>query len=172
MAIELTKSRLAGALTAGILLWIGGRAMLRAMESDQAKIRRLCQTMATAFNDQRTSRFMAGLAEDFVDLQSGVRREELREALVYTFFQEIDQESKGFALRAELAQEPFDVVVTDGEPKTAKASLAAHISRLGGDKPQAWWDARITGELTKTKMGWQWTRTTSVNHSDRKRKGR
>ncbi len=172
MAFQVTKTRVAGALTLGILLWIGGRAVLRAMESDQDKIRRLCQEMVDAFNEQRTSRFMAGLDENFLDVQSGVRREELREALVYTFFQEIDQQSKKFALRADLPEVPFDVVVTEGEPKTAKASISANISRLQGDKPQAWWDARISGELAKTEKGWQWTRTTSVNHSDRKRKGR
>ncbi len=170
MAIALTRNRIAFAVVAAVLLWISGRAVLRALESDETKIRRLCAGMVESFNEQRTSRFLAGLTEDFVDQSSGVRRDEVREALIYAYFQELDPETKAFLLHAELEDPQFPVEVRDTQPPSASATLTVKIARQRSAGSEVYWNARVEGELVRGASGWQWSMTRSVNHADRKRR--
>lgn len=145
-------------------LFFAGRWIVRALASDETKIRRVIEEMVDGFNDQRTSRVLDGIAQEFADMTSGADRATVREALFYVFFNEIDPTSKKFALHAELDESSLAIEVRDGEPATAKASVSIAIQGLQG-KP--WWNARVEGELQDLEGGWAWTRTTAVNHAER-----
>jgi hypothetical protein len=147
---------------------LAGRWIWRALASDETKIRWVCEDMLDGFNQMRTARVVRGLAPAFLDESSGVTREEVREVCIYVFMNELDPDDKGFALRAEFVPEEWTVKVAEGTPKRATATLGARFFDKRGEKERLFWQARVEGELARGDDGWQWTRMTSVNHSDRR----
>ena len=151
--------------TAAVLLFYAGRTLVRALQSDETKIRRCIATMVEGFNETRLDDVLAGLAPDFRDDASGITRAELREVLVYSFLQDYDGTDRSYLYTAELAPEELVVEVVGGEPPQAKVALHCVFRTKRG----VFWDARVEGEMSEGERGWQWVRTTAVNHSDRRR---
>lgn len=150
------------------LVLIAGWWLRRALASDETRIRWVVEEMLAGFNAAQLRPIMAGLAPDFVDVTSGVRRAELREVLIASFFQDVDPQTRAFAYQAELADGGLELELSeDGEG--AQAQLHVLFSVRRGAQLQPFWDARITGELRELDDGWQWVRTSAVNHSDRRR---
>jgi hypothetical protein len=150
------------------LVVLAGRWVWRALAPDETKIRWVCEDMLDGFNEMRTARVARGLAPDFRDESSGLTREEVREVCRYAFLNELDPKDKSFAYRAEFVPEVWKVKVAEGTPKRATATLGARFFDKRGGKERLFWEARVEGEFALGDEGWQWTRTTSVNHSDRR----
>jgi hypothetical protein len=121
--------------------------------------------MVAGFNETDLRSVMAGIAPDYVDEASGVRRDALREGLMVLFFEGADS-TRGFLYRAELVPEDLAIEISPGRA-AVRARIRFHA--LHGPAEEVIWDARIEGELQPGDDGWQWTRTTSINHSDRPR---
>lgn len=165
------RMRPATLVTAVVLLALaalGGRWLWRTLASDETKIRWMCEDMLDAFNQTRTTRVLEAFAPQFQDESSGFTREDIHSACIYVFFNELDPKDRSFALRAELVPEDWSVTVEDGPPKRATAKLGARFYDSRGGSERVFWEAHVEGELARGDDGWQWTRTTSVNHSDRR----
>lgn len=149
------------------VLFFAGRWLVHALASDETRIRWVVEDMVDGFNAQRNDRVLAGLAKEFRDETSGATRDDVRQALAYAFFNEVDPKTNRFRLKARMADAPPVVQVQEGEPPTAKAAVAVDIALLREDREERWWDARVEGELLKRDGEWLWVRTTAVNHDER-----
>ena len=131
-------------------LWIGGRAALRALASDETKIRRLVETMADGFDRTRMDPVLAGLSKDFVDETSGATRQEVREALAYLFLTAKDETTKGFPYRARLEVGKVEV----HRPAAACAAVVRFVDLRGGKESPAW-EIGVRFELERGDDGWR-----------------
>jgi hypothetical protein len=148
------------------IVFVFGRWVLRALASDETHVRWVVEEMIEGFNQAELRPVMAGLAPDYVDTSSGLHRNELREALIYSFFQDVDPRTHDYQFRAEMP--PDGLVIEIGEPGHAR--VVAQIAFYTRVRPteELFWDARVEGEMEERDEGWQWVRTTSVNHSQRR----
>jgi hypothetical protein len=145
------------------------RSLVHALASDETKIRWRLEEMVTGFNERHLAPIMEGFAPEFRDAGTGATRDQLKEILIYLFFQHFDAKTGRFLLRAELVPEDLSVTVQDGSPRAASLALHARFLELHNDGEELFWDAHIEGTLEKKDDGWQWVRTTRVNHGDRRR---
>ena len=135
---------------AAIALWIGGRAVIRALASDETKIRRLVETMADGFDRTRMDPVLAGLAKDFVDETSGATRQEVREALAYLFFTAKDEATKGFPYRARV-----EIGKVEVHRPTAACTADVRFVDLRGGKETTAWEIGLQLELARGDGGWR-----------------
>jgi hypothetical protein len=150
-----------------LALGLAIRSVFRALASDETKIRWRIEEMVEGFNARHLAPVMAGFAPDYRDAATGLTRDRLKDILVYLYFQEVDAKSGRFFLRAELVPDELELRMPESPPGTASLSLHLRFfeSRTGTEHP--FWDAHVEGELEKREDGWQWVRTTRVNHADR-----
>lgn len=153
------------ALLAALVLLVGIPRLRRALASDEQKIAWRIEDMAEGFNATRSARVLRGFAPDFRD-EGGFTREDVHQALVYLFFNEIDPKTKQFRMRVEIPEERLSVEVT--EEGRARVSLAARFWIRAGDREELYWDAVISGEMRDGEDGWQFERTHGVNHAGRR----
>ena len=149
------------------LLYLGARWVVRAFESDEERIERVVREMLDGFNEAQGRPVLAGIARDFVDTSSGATREDVRSALIAWFFEQVDPVTKKFLFVAEL--EALDAQV-DESAREAQVSLVIRFEKRRGDALEPWWNASIDGVMHDSDDGWQWRRTTKVNHSERPRR--
>ncbi len=140
------------AALAAFAAFFGVRAIVRALASDETKIRWVLEDMADGFNSTRMSRVLGGLANDFLDETSGADRELVHAGLARIFFEEKDAETKRFLYRVEIPKEDVSIRV-DGE--TANVDLAATFFEVHGAAEKLVWKARIHAAFAKTKDGWK-----------------
>jgi hypothetical protein len=145
------------------------RSLVIALASDETKIRWRLEEMVTGFNERHLAPIMEGFAPEFRDAGTNASRDEVREILVSLFFQQLEAKTGRFLLRAELVPEDLSVTVGEGSPRTASLAMHARFFELRDGGEQLLWDAHIEGTLAKKEDGWQWVRTTRVNHGDRRR---
>ena len=147
---------------------VGGCVAFRALASDETQIRWMIEDIVEGFNSAELRPVMHGLSPEFIDCTTGVRRADLREALIYTFFQDVDPSTKEFLYRAELDTDALAIELREDQ---VSADVDAHVTffvkRLG--REELFWDARIQGEVREFDGAWEWTATTNVNHSERRR---
>lgn len=149
------------------ILWLGARWVLRALESDEERIARVVGEMVEGFNDAQGRPVLSGLAREFVDSSSGATREDVRTALIAWFFEQVDPVTKKFLFVAEL--ERVDVQV-DEAAHEAQVSVAIRFEKRRGEALEPWWNAEIEGLMRDGDDGWQWVKSTKVNHSERPRR--
>lgn len=153
------------ALLAVLALLVGVPRLRRALASDEQKIAWRLESMAEGFNATRSARVLSGFAADFRD-EGGFTREDVHQALVYLFFNEIDPKTKQFRMRVELPEDRLSIELT-GEDR-ANVSLAARFWIRDGDEEELYWDALISGEMRDGENGWQFERSHDVNHEARR----
>lgn len=140
------------AALAAFAAFFGARAIVRALASDETKIRWVLEDMADGFNATRMSRVLGGLANDFLDETSGADRELVHAGLARLFFEEKDPETKRFLYRVEIPKQDVSIE-RDGE--TANVDLAATFFEVHGATEKLVWKARIHAAFAKTKDGWK-----------------
>lgn len=142
------------------LLWIGGRALVDALASDETKIRRRIETACEGFDDTRMDPLLELLARDFQDETSGFDRANVREGVAAIFFQAKDPATKGFPYRARLLPDSLDVVVEPDEPPRARVRFTIEVVDTRGGGERAAWSAEIDGAFVDGDDGWQMRRST------------
>ena len=154
------------ALLAALLLLVGIPWLRRSLASDEQKIAWRIETMAEGFNGTRTAKVMRGFAPAFRDESAGFSREDVHQALVYLFFNEIDKSTKQFRMRVEIPEDRLSIELEDED--RARVSLAARFWVRDGDQEELYWDAVISGEMRDGERGWQFTSSYDVNHAERR----
>lgn len=135
---------------AALVLWIGGRAIVRALASDETKIRRLVEAMADGFDRTRMDPVLAGLDREFADETSGATRQDVREALAYLFFTAKDETTKAFPYRARVEIRSIEV-----RRPSATCDADVHFVDLRGGKETPAWDIGLRLELARGGDGWK-----------------
>jgi hypothetical protein len=158
--------RAAPLLLALPFLWLAGSWLADAFASDETRIRRVVAGMFDGFNDTDLSRVMDGLADGFEDESTGFGRREVRDVLVASFFQDLDADRR-YLFRAELVPEELAIELQDAD--AANVTVVARFYTRARGAEELFWEARIEGRMTDGDDGWQWTRTTRVNHRERRR---
>ena len=143
-------------LCGALLLWIGGRALVHALASDETRIRWLVEDMAEGFGRTRTGAILEGLEKGFVDETSGVDRETLRGMLAHFFLTEKDPATKRFPWRVEATIESLVV-----ERPAATCEVLARFFELRGEEEEErpGWTIRVEGRLEDGEDGWRFVRT-------------
>jgi len=140
------------ALAAG--LFLAGRAIVRALASDETKIRRVVERMADGFDRTRMDPILDGLTRDFEDETSGASRQEMREALAYLFFEAVDEHTKHFAYRADVH---IGRIAVEGTSAECELDARFFDLRGGGESPA--WEIAVTATFARGEDGWRIRRT-------------
>lgn len=151
--------RLALLLSLAVVLGFGLRALVRALASDETRIRWRVEEMAEGFDATRMNPILAGLAHDFVDDGSGATKEELRAALAQAFLQRKDPVTKAFPWRVKLREGEPRARVAGGEPRTAEFDTELAFEESHGAEWTPCWRVRVHAELIDTDDGWKIRRT-------------
>jgi len=136
-------------LAAAAVLWIGGRALVRALASDETKVRRVIETMADGFDRTRMDPILAGLSRDFADESSGATRQDVREGLAYLFLTAKDEKTKAFPYRAQVSIGRLAV-----HRPTAECDADVRFVDLRGGKEAPAWEIAAHLELVRGDDGW------------------
>lgn len=146
-----------------VLLALAGRALVRALASDETRIRWLVGDAVHAFNETHTKGCLAPLADEWRHQPYGVDRELLKAALVRVFFQAVDPETKAFLFEAEVDTDAMTVQVAE-DGRTATIAGEALFSARRGDALDPTWRVRFSGELEKDpEKGWLVVRSAHEN---------
>jgi hypothetical protein len=146
--------RLLLALAAVAALGLIGRAIYRALASEETKIGWLVDDMTEGFDDRRTNAILTGLDTQFLDETYGADRDLVRAALVRLFFEANDETTKKFLYRVEWSAK--SIVVTDDH---ATAELDLNFLKRKGESFEAAWKARVKAQLQKKDGYWRFVRT-------------
>ena len=163
----MTRRRIVPVILALPFLWLAGRWLAGAVASDESRIRSVVRTMFEGFNDTDLSRVMDGLAPEYVDASSGLDRRDVRDVLIASFFQDVDSRTHEYLFRAELDED--ELRIRFAEDGSAEVTLAARFHTRARGEEELFWEARVEGRMIDGDDGWQWTRTTRINHEARKR---
>ncbi len=153
-------------LSLATLIFLGGRALVRALASPQAKIRWRLEEMVDGFNAMRARPVLDGVAADFVDRSAGITREDLHALLAWMFLNEIDEH--GEFLWNAIFEPEETVIELAPDKRSAKIECRVQLFRRRGGTPQMDWDARIAGTFNLGDQGWQWGAVDSANHGERR----
>jgi hypothetical protein len=152
--------RIALALVAVALAWIGGRALFDALRSDESKIRARIEAACEGFGATRMNPVLELFAQDFVDETSGFHREDVRRAVAGAFFSEKDPKTRGFPHRAALV--PDSLVIERAQDSSDKAAVrfAIRITDTSGDSERTSLEFTVAGTMVDGDDGWQLARVT------------
>lgn len=152
--------KLGFALVAFGLLWLGGRALMRALASDEDKITARLEAACEGFGATRMNPILEFLAPTFVDETSGFHREDVRAGIASAFFGERDPETKGFPYRAAVVPESVVIHIAQPEAKTAEITFTIRITDTRDGAERTAWEFVMKGTMTNADDGWQLSRAT------------
>jgi hypothetical protein len=136
------------------LLAAGIRWFVRAMSSDETKIRVAIEEACEGFGEKRMDPILALLARDFRDETSGFEREDVRRVVAGAFFQEKDPETKGFPYRCEIDPAAIEIELVKGDPDRAKVAFPGTVVDVRGGGRREAWSFRLTGRMEERDDGW------------------
>jgi hypothetical protein len=142
-------------LVALLLLYLGVRAIVHALASDETQIRWVVEDMTDGFNETRMNPIMTGLAQDFREDSRDADKELVRAGLAQLFLQSKDPQTKKFPFRAQVPEPEFRVHVQSGEPRTAELDLVAQFEQSKGEEWHPTWKAHVHAELVLAPGGWK-----------------
>lgn len=146
-------------LVAAVVIFFAGRAVGRALVSDETKIQRLVAEMVEGFNETRMDPVRDGLDLNFLDETYGADRELVRMALAHLFFGSNDPVTKKFLYQAEHTVGPVTITKdADGTPH-ATTDVEIAFSKRKGDVLEPTWKIRVHATLEKRDGGWRFFRT-------------
>ena len=154
-------------LAAIAAVFLAGRAIRRALASDETRIRWLVEDMAGGFDRTRMGPILAGIARDWEDESSGADRDTLRQALAYLFFTAKDEATKRFPYRVEVEITRLEVRRADPGPRTADCGVHARFLERHGEQEKLAWEIEITARLERGEEGWRIRRTSHATKSGR-----
>ncbi|MCE9593981.1 MAG: hypothetical protein K8S98_07305 [Planctomycetes bacterium] len=144
-----------------VVVFVGGRALYRALASDETRIGWVIDDMVEGFNHTRMNPILAGLDASFLDDTYGVDRDTLRAAAAQLFFEAVDPVTKRFLYRVEC---PVEKLVVADASASATANLEARFFVRNGESEAPAWRASVEGELREQDGDWRFvrSRTTTV----------
>lgn len=154
-------------LAAALVLFFVGRAIVRALASDETKIRRLVEDMRDGFDRTRMDPILVAFAEGFHDDTSGADRSSVREALAYLFLTAKDPETKGFPYRVEVEIDKLEIGTEAAGSKRADCDLRARFFDLRGDEDTLAWEIAIDSRWVHGEYGWRIVQTRYETKSGR-----
>jgi len=160
----------------------GVSALVRALASDETRIRWVLEEMAEGFNETRLAAATEGVGESFRDETSGVNKADLIEVLRYVFMSSKHPVTHAFPYRLEIPREELSIELREprvGEHgKQARARFLARVvepdplPRRGaradedsapgedGELAPRSWDLRVEADFVDTEDGWKLARST------------
>lgn len=141
-------------LAGALLLFLVGRAIVRALVSDETKIRWLIEDMRDGFDKTRMDPILVAFAETFRDETSGADRGSVREALAYLFFTAKDSQTKAFPYRVEIEIGEISID-SSSDPRSADCDLDARFFDLRGGDEEVAWEIAISSRWTRGEYGWR-----------------
>lgn len=141
-------------------LGVAGWRLRIALASDETLIRWRIEQMASGFDRTRLVSVMEGFETDYRDATSGLDRQDVMDALRWTFLQEIDPKTREFRWTVEVPSEAVVVELDPDEPERARAALTASFRVRGEPERPPSWVVAIEGELEKGERGWVFVRST------------
>jgi hypothetical protein len=139
-----------------VVAWFGGRALWRAMASDETRIGWLVADEAAAFNGAAPLSILSGFAPEYREDTVGLDRNGLRAALLWAF-QNQRAGDGAFRYRVEIAPESLDATV-DGDSAQAGFGLLLFDRRTGQDAPI--WEIDVKAGLRRRDGDWSFVRST------------
>jgi hypothetical protein len=133
-----------------VLAFFGGRAVWRAMASDQTKIRWLFENEAAAFNGMAALSVLESFAPDWQDETTGTTRQMLRGIAMHVFQNRRDPQTQRFLYRIELGELDIEV---DGDKAKATVPLVLHQG-LDADERRIW-ELRVMAALARKDGNWR-----------------
>jgi hypothetical protein len=140
-------------------LYFGGRALRRALVSDETRISWVLDDMCEGFGATRMNPVMAGLAVEYTDEALGADRDLVKLGLAHLFFEQSGGADKRFPYRVEWRSEAGPRVDASGEEKTAEMELELEIFRREGEAENVVWKAKVDAQLRKRDGEWRFVRT-------------
>ena len=157
-------------LAAAVVLFLVGRAIVRALVSDETKIRWMVEDMQEGFDRTRMDPILVAFAEDFSDETSGANRQDVRQALAYLFLTAKDPQTKAFPYRVEVEITKLAIDPGSGGEPGADCDLAARFFDLrehSGGEPEPAWVIAIASRWERGEYGWRIARTKYETKSGR-----
>lgn len=149
------------ALVALAVVWLAGRAIYRALASDETKIRWKIEDARQGFENTRMDPILDLFTRDYHDESLGFTRDDLRAGLASVFFQEKDPTTKGFPFRAEIPAEDLSIEVGADGAKTARVKMRVKITDTRKGESAAAWEFRVDAKLTDGDDGWRITQSSN-----------
>jgi len=128
-----------------------GRVVYRALASDETRIRWVLEEEAEAFNGARMLTILDGFAPEYRDATTGLKRGELRAALLHVFQSRRDPATRRFLYRVELPEADLRVEV-DGD--TARATFRLRLHEGSGAGEELAWELDVAAELERRDGEW------------------
>jgi len=138
-------------LLAAVIVVFGARAIVRALASDETKIRWRIESMAEGYNSGDVGDAIGPLAKDWKHEGFPYGREDVRGELVREFFQERDKKTGKPTHKVELDEDTLQV---DVQGDAATLQVEASFQEKDGEAWVERWRARIHGDLAKGENGW------------------
>lgn len=138
-----------------LALWFGGRAIHRALQSDETRIRAMLTDAAAAFDRADLAGTLEPLAPDYRDATVGVTRREAAAGLLWLFQNRRDPTGR-FRHRIELPPEDCDVQI-DGDRATV--TLLLRLFEGLDEAERLVWTVRITAGVERIEGSWRIVRS-------------
>ena len=132
-----------------VLAWFGGRALWRAMASDETRIAWVLEDEAAAFNGAAALSILAGFAPEYRDDTVNIDKNMLRAALLWAFQNRRDGDR--FRYRVEIAPDSLRTQV-DGDVAQAEFGLRLFDARAGDATPS--WEIAVKARLHRRDGEW------------------
>lgn len=147
--------RLLLTLILAVAAFFGGRAVYRAMASDETKIGWLLADEAAAFHAASLLNLMPNFAADYRDDTTGLSLQTLRGGVLWAWQNQRDAEDR-FTWHLDLPEGPGEVAV-DGD--TATATFPLRLYSGSGDEAKLVWGLRVTATLQRQDGEWRIARS-------------
>jgi len=152
-------------IAVGVLIaWLGVKKIVYELASEETQIRWRLEEMVEGFNSTRKRMVMNGFDETFVEATKGYPRDLVSRYLSGLFVGHIDKETKAFTMSVSMPEDDLLITLHETEPPTATVAVRFLIMDAG----EEYWDLHLTGEMQEDEDGWQFVRTTDINHADRR----
>lgn len=146
---------------AGLWRWLGSRA------TPEERIRAVIEKQLDGLHRGQARPILDGLGSGFVDRTTGATRDDVRRALFLLFESECDPQTGEFRHFGLLDPEDGLTIEVAEDGKSARVRLHVLFHRRDRGALLVTWDALFEGEL-RDLDGWQWTSTSTINHSRRR----
>ncbi len=147
--------KIAIALIAVAIVWLGGRALVHALVSDETKIRWKLEEACEGFTATRMGPILDFLAPDFVEASSGKPRAEVRAAVASVFFTAKDPQTKKFPYVAIIVPDTLTVEKDPGDDDKARLRCTIRITDTRGGEERIAYEFKLDGTLVDGDDGWQ-----------------
>jgi hypothetical protein len=147
--------KVAIALIALAIVWLGGRALVHALVSDETKIRWNLEEACEGFTEARMSPILGFLAPDFVEESSGRPRAEVRAAVASVFFSAKDPQTKKFPYVAIVVPDTVVIDRDPGDEDKARLRCSIRITDTRGGGERIAYEFKLDGMLVDGDDGWQ-----------------